>query len=283
MKFIYAGYCKTGTKSIGLAFKKLGYKVYDFEETMMFHHNQWIEIFDTKTSQARVYQLLYEMYKDVDVVCDAPGFFYWREILEVFPEAKCIFYERPDHEKWFESMAKQQLELGKMMPGPDVIRIFLATIFIPTMNRLGKFSDVCNSLLFSSTLRPRRSITNKLYTINKTTSIMNYRKHNADFIINCPENRRYIIEKGQFGQWSKEFCKFIDPKMKIPDFEFPRENVGGSIVDKSLEGQGSMGDDEANFKNTVRREFLHRLVGCLIALVAGYIFSRGLYNEFWKN
>jgi len=276
MKYVYAGYCKTGTKSIGLAMKKLGYKVYDFEETMMLHHNQWLEIHDRNTSQERIYQLLYEMYKDVDVVCDIPAFAYWQQILHVFPEAKCIFFERPDHEKWWTSMEKQTLESVKLGGAiPDWIRRWIFWILLPTIHKAGTFSDVCYLLLFSDSLRPRVDWLGRPHKTNKILAINNYRKHNSDFLANCPKDRRLVIKN--FGTWP-ELCEFTGDA--IPDFEFPHENKAGGIVEATQKGQGSMGDDEANFKNTIKREFLDRLVKILLVLVISTVFYK---NWVWPS
>ena len=46
------------------------------------------------------------MLKDVDVVLDMPFYFIWKELLDVFPECKVIFYER-DEDEWFKSYASQ--------------------------------------------------------------------------------------------------------------------------------------------------------------------------------
>ena len=76
MKYIYASYAKCGTKSYCRAFRQLGYKVYDWNETCVYHHNQWLEIFDHSTTEEKVKEILYEMYKDIEVTTDGPAY-YW--------------------------------------------------------------------------------------------------------------------------------------------------------------------------------------------------------------
>ena len=44
-----------------------------------------------------------EMFKDVDAIMDMPGYLYWEQIAEAFPEAKVILVER-DENKWVESL-----------------------------------------------------------------------------------------------------------------------------------------------------------------------------------
>ena len=44
-KILIAGYNKTGTKSMGDAFKKLGYRVFDVSETYTIMHDHWCDVF----------------------------------------------------------------------------------------------------------------------------------------------------------------------------------------------------------------------------------------------
>ena len=67
LKYIYTGYHKCGTKTIAQAFRILGFKVYDFEENVVHLIHYWKKFFSKKLSTEDRYQLLYNMYKDVDV------------------------------------------------------------------------------------------------------------------------------------------------------------------------------------------------------------------------
>jgi len=268
MKYIYAGYSKSGTKSVALAFKKLGYKVCDFEETMLFHAKQWIEICTSTTTKERQYQLLYEMYKEFDVVCDAPGYFFWQEIMEVFPEAKCLFYQRSDEDTWFVSMKKQYEEMSIMSPLPDFPMWLIRVIFNPTMNLWGEFGDKCMQLLFNDLGRPRRTWNFKWMKLNEMTLRMNYRKHNSHFLATCPTEKRLVLDK--LGDW-KPICDFTGDT--IPDFEFPHTNKGGSITAEILDGKAARKDEEINVQKVVTQEIKRRvvLVTC-ICVTAYYLF-----------
>merc|ERR1711981_1385655 len=101
VKYIYAGYSKCGTKS-------MGYVVYDFEETFLYTYDHWEKFFDAKTIKEQK-EVLYDMLKDVDVVLDVPYYCFWKELMDVFPDAKCIFWER-DEDSWIKSWFKQMDE-----------------------------------------------------------------------------------------------------------------------------------------------------------------------------
>lgn len=87
MKIIVASYPKTGTKSLNAALTFLGYKVFDFMEHAVYHNREWMEIL-LNGDRKRIVKLFRRMYENIDVVIDLPAFFYWKEILEAFPQAK---------------------------------------------------------------------------------------------------------------------------------------------------------------------------------------------------
>ena len=84
MKVIVAGMPKTGTKTMQAALTELGYKVYDYEENVLFLNDEWRKIY----SEGGSTEDFYEMYKNVDAVTDVPPCYFWDEIHKAFPESK---------------------------------------------------------------------------------------------------------------------------------------------------------------------------------------------------
>ena len=84
MKVIVAGYSKTGTKSMAAALTELGYNTYDYMEHFMHHYEEWMRIYGGKGS-ANDFK---RMYENVDAVVDHPAYHFWKEIHDVFPDAK---------------------------------------------------------------------------------------------------------------------------------------------------------------------------------------------------
>ena len=84
LKFIYCGYSKTGTKTIAAVFRTLGFTVHDYEETALYNIKAWLKFLDPKTTHSQKITLLRETFENVDVVTDAPHFFYWEQLLEAF-------------------------------------------------------------------------------------------------------------------------------------------------------------------------------------------------------
>ena len=196
MKYIYAGYCKTGTKTMASVFKTLGYNVYDIEESLLFHYNEWQKILDpyNKLSTKEKKQILEKMYKsqDVDVITDLPGLFYWYELMEIFPEAKVIFSER-EEDSWWESFSKQHKQSGDMAyTFPDFLAKPLRRIFSPTWYKINQMMEYCCT----------RYTAHKGFGVSSTFGRMDldemscrslYRSHNANVLRNCQGCRVILI------------------------------------------------------------------------------------------
>lgn len=107
VKYIYTGYSKCGTTTMAEVFRILGFKVCDFQETHLDCGDAWLRFFkdDSLDSEGRI-RILREALKNFDVCMDTPCFLYWREILEAFPEAKCVHFERYE-DAWTKSIQNQ--------------------------------------------------------------------------------------------------------------------------------------------------------------------------------
>ena len=81
MKVLCAGFPKTGTKSMALALRELGYSVHDFEEHLQFNLDNYLDFFEGRVGE----EVFLEMYKDVDVVVDQPACTLWNIIRGQFP------------------------------------------------------------------------------------------------------------------------------------------------------------------------------------------------------
>ena len=101
MKIICVGIGKTGTTSISKALRHLGYTVFDWEEQVFDFQDHWVDVFQNgaQLDVKRVYQ-------HADAVVDAPGNFFWEEILEAYPDSKVILSEREEN-SWLKSLVNQ--------------------------------------------------------------------------------------------------------------------------------------------------------------------------------
>jgi len=101
VKYIVAGYHKTGTKSLSAAFRSLGLRVYDAPEVHLFMRRTWIDFLAGKITIEEVAQEYED--QNVDVIVDSPGFFFWKEFHKIWPKAKVILTERDSTDVWWNS------------------------------------------------------------------------------------------------------------------------------------------------------------------------------------
>jgi hypothetical protein len=80
------------------AFRILGFKVHGNAELLSRELDEWLEILDKDTTRDRRSELLYNLYKDVEVVVNQVIPFYWEEIMNIFPTSKFIFYAKKTDE-----------------------------------------------------------------------------------------------------------------------------------------------------------------------------------------
>ena len=258
MKYIYASYAKCGTKSYCQAFRQLGYKVFDWNESMLYHHNEWLEIFNYATSHERIKQLLYNMYKDIEVVTDAPAYLYWQELSEIFPDAKLVFYER-EIESWAVSFRGQVESFSKYYVFPDFISKIIAYFFMPEQKKIQEMSNcLLVKVMGGMHIIPRKDFCLNYMLKNCKASFdlharQSYRRHCADFLRNAPTKNTgkcLILSKkdGTFAKW-EPLIKFIENcdseevaafeterkaafvRRKNGDFEFPHENKKAGVTD----------------------------------------------------
>jgi Sulfotransferase domain len=98
LEIVGAAFPRTGTVSLKLALEQLGFGPCHHMAEMIAHPEMgtlWIAAAEGRPD----WDAIFASYKSC---ADAPSCFYWREILQKYPEAKVILTAR-DPEKWFES------------------------------------------------------------------------------------------------------------------------------------------------------------------------------------
>lgn len=204
MKVICAGLSKTGTKSIAKALQDLGFSVFDFEEHITIHHDEWVGIY----RQGKTPDFL-SMYKDVDAVTDLPAAIWFDEIHQTFPEAKVILSLRDNEEVWVESWVESQLAL--LRRGGFFERMIWRHIIPFTQGFDVPFFDDIDMAAYG-TLRPESTVLYK----------KKYREHNERVQAVIPKEKLLIFNVKQ--GW-RPLCEFLG--CEIPEHEFPRRNVRG--------------------------------------------------------
>ena len=206
MKIICVGIGKTGTTSISKALRHLGYTVFDWEEQVFDFQDHWVDVFQNgaQLDVKRVYQ-------HADGVVDAPGNFFWEEILEAYPDSKVILSER-EEDSWLKSLGNQ-LQVFEAV----ISRRFLA-VLSPTSRKQIFF-------LYSHLTAILGSADPKSACVLRTR----YRMHNHRVKSLVPSEKLlvYNVKQG----W-KPLCDFLG--CEVPTVAFPHENVKGEIAETSF-------------------------------------------------
>eukprot|EP00088_Acartia_fossae_P028127 TRINITY_DN2891_c0_g1_i1.p1 TRINITY_DN2891_c0_g1~~TRINITY_DN2891_c0_g1_i1.p1 ORF type:complete len:294 (+),score=33.28 TRINITY_DN2891_c0_g1_i1:40-882(+) len=247
MQIICAGFPKTGTKSMALALRELGYVVHDFEEHVDFHMDDYLDYFDgVKDSHD-----LMEKYREVDAVVDQPACTIWLTFLKHYPDAKVILMERESPAVWEASYRKM---LNYYIDNYHVWYEDYLVWFSSTQqkwNRLCKRNGIM-AVANSDNFWCRDNWSRECW-------MYQYEIHNAAVKNIVPKDKLLVFKVGE--GWER-LCDFLGKP--VPSSPFPKENVGGkagNIVDKLQEFQTLK-----KIEHEVRRGFI--LTGSCIASVA---------------
>lgn len=126
MKVIGAGFGRTGTMSLKAALEELGfgpcYHMFEVSERPE-HILKWRDYTQGKSMD---WKRLFEGFQST---VDWPACIYYRELMEVFPDAKVLLSVR-DPEKWYESTLNTLYRVGKTFP------ISVLGPFLPPIRRM---------------------------------------------------------------------------------------------------------------------------------------------------
>lgn len=224
------GYCRTGTLSLHSALTILNYpNPYHFSAMYdrPIDSDLWMQAINAKyhgigPPPDRV--LFDQLLGDSGGVTDAPCILFWRELVELYPDAKVVLVER-DEEKWYviwmnfckSAYAKPIWLLSKLDPWylGRIVRVGLATT-----TTLAGFSPTYEA----AAVRSRDA----------------YRHHYADVRVLVPKDR--LLEY-RIGDGWEPLCKFLGKE--VPSVPFPHENdternrrsfeeLGGLVVKRIL-------------------------------------------------
>jgi len=269
LKYLYAGFSKCGTKSITAAFRRLGYKVYDFNEHQLYNTERWLQFIDPKKSRDEKIDLLHQMYKDVDVAVAMPIYSFWKELCEAFPDCKVIFYERPEAE-WTKSSNGQLEKLAALKWLPDEISYPILRLFAPKTYQCQVWFDRLADINLGQEFYGWNSWWYGRFKPDSLLNTLKYRRHNADVMVNCPEERLLVLTVDTFN-W-ETICAFVGKPIPTDDqgqpIEFPHVNKAGAFAKDAFKKADA--PLVKLYKKEVRENTIKYLTGALL----GY----GLYR-----
>lgn len=241
MKIIYAGFPKTGTKTMNEALTILGYECYDYMENYMYLGKDWSKIFregGTKEDFRR-------MFENVDACMDVPSCYFWEEIHEAFPDAKIIFSERSSEDAWWKSFQAQ-------WAANQQITIKLMQYLSPSFYRMNNYGLAMCRCVFGLDLSDRF-----FWPAPKNELIFRkaYRTHNTYVMEKAPKDNLLVIN---YAEGWEPLCKFLG--CPVPDVPFPHKNKNANITNEML----------ATNKFIIRMQQEMMVTGSLLVCLMGY-------------
>ncbi|MEQ8356744.1 MAG: sulfotransferase [Kiloniellaceae bacterium] len=180
MKVVGAGLSKTGTMTLSHALRLLGYGTI---------HNDMLRLNDV--IDGTVPRPDFRRYEDIDAVVDLPSAWYYRELLDAYPEAKCILTVR-EEDSWWRSISAHTREIFPLSSrDQDPLRWDIRCLVYGSAD-------------------PRE------FTYRKV-----YQEHNARVQELVPESRLLVMDIIGGDGW-EPLCRFLDAP--VPTDPFPHGN-----------------------------------------------------------
>jgi hypothetical protein len=204
MKVIGAGFGRTGTSSLQSALEEiLGGECYHMMTISRRpdHLRAWHDFALGKTPEMDWKGL----FKDYVACVDFPVCMFYRELMEVFPDAKVILTVR-DPQSWWRSFNVLMSIVSKAR---------WLRFFGPNLRRNIEFSD---KLVTENTFGGR---------LEKENCIKVFERHNQEVRESVPEER--LLEFDVTQGW-EPLCEFLN--LPIPEKKFPHLNAGGKTLRK---------------------------------------------------
>lgn len=163
----------------------------------------------------------FRRYDDVDAVTDIPSAYFWRELLEAYPEAKAILTVR-DVDDWWRSVERHVNVHFPYRPpklfGYDSRRRALGDSPLTDPGADNHFKMLLLNTVYGSTIALE-------YPYKKK-----YLDHNASVVQDVPAERLLVMDITAGDGWEK-LCVFLG--LPVPDLPFPHEHRGAQPLQQT--------------------------------------------------
>ena len=203
MKILGVGLSRTGTLSLTLALRGLGLKAIHYDRVRL---NDILEGSNPDPDFRR--------YDDVDAVTDLPSAYFYRELLEAYPESKAILTVR-DVESWWVSVSRHVNVNSPYKPpavfGYDSRVRTLGSAPLTDLGADNHLKMLVLNCVYGSTIALE-------YLYKKK-----YLDHNECVVRDVPVERLLVMDITAGDGWEK-LCGFLG--LPVPDLPFPHEHHG---------------------------------------------------------
>lgn len=212
LKIIGAGVGRTGTHSLKLALEELGFgPTYHMEELIM-HNPQNIKYWlDAKNGKQVDWE---EVFNGFQSAVDLPTFFFYKELMKVYPNAKVILTTR-DPESWYKSFGDTIIHNSS----PTFGQILSMSVRMPFNKKLRQQMNVFKwAGGYLKEFFPRGFQ-------NKEAALKFFNDWNQNVVASVPKEKLlvYDVKEG----W-EPFCKFLG--IPVPSKPFPHSNTTAEFL-----------------------------------------------------
>lgn len=204
---IGAGFPRTGTSSLKAALERLGFVPCGHMTTILFDPSRakpWLDAWEhTRRGEAVDWPAVVP---DDRATVDAPAYFFWRELVAAYPNAKVILSVR-DPRRWYDSV--RETIYYSSGPGADPIRL----AGMPPAIRAGveAIAELGREAFWDGMFGGR--------FLDRDHAIAVFDAHNAAVLATLPPERLLVWEASE--GWAP-LCGFL--AVPVPDEPFPRVN-----------------------------------------------------------
>jgi hypothetical protein len=199
MEVVGAGFPRTGTSTLDDALTRLGFGPCHHAKDLIGRPEkvgQWLRAYAGERVDFRALLAGYR------ASTDAPGCFFWRELMDEFPQARVILCER-DPQSWYASMSRTILRQDLFDGPPD-----------PSLADLRRLSGAMFEHVFGNRL-------------DEAHLVEVFERHNAEVRRAVPAGRLLVYEVSQ--GW-EPLCRFLG--VDVPDEPFPWLNDSAQFVSR---------------------------------------------------
>ena len=202
MKIIGAGFGRTGTLSLKLALEQLGFVPCYHMFEVVGRPERLQEWLDLAEGGERHWSSTFSGYQ---AAVDWPSSAFWRELIDVYPEAKVVLTVR-DPDRWYDSIEK--------------------TLYAQYLQARGQ------NTLFARMVQPM--IWDGIFggRFDRESATERFRRHVAEVTEAVPADRLLVFKTGE--GWGP-LCEFFD--VPVPAEEFPRSNDSTSFQERIAKRQ----------------------------------------------
>jgi hypothetical protein len=210
MKILGVGLSRTGTMSLTLALRRLGFTAMHYDRVRLN------DVLDGSNPNPD-----FRRYDDIDAVTDIPSAYFYRELLEAYPESKAILTVR-DVEGWWTSVSRHvnvhfPYKPPKMF-GYDSRRRTLGSAPLTDPGADNHFKMLLLNCVYGSTIALE-------YPYKKK-----YLDHNERVLREVAAERLLVMDLTAGDGWEK-LCGFLG--LAVPDAPFPHEHQSVQPVEKT--------------------------------------------------